>query len=112
MPLQISKEIELNELDLLIKNAYPDYEHSKFDENELLFMRQMRAKEIQLMKFVREIVFYAAFIWILLVVSYSNKDINSYGYQKSISGILRSIGNTNISEVILKLRLKRRRDKA
>ena len=82
----------MTDFELAFKNAYPDYEDSKIDENELLMMRQIRTKELQLIKFIKEILFYASFTWILLVVSYSNKDINSYRYQKSIKMILSSTG--------------------
>ena len=87
---QSSKGLELANLELAIRNAYPDHDNSNLDESELLMMRQGRAKELQLIKFIKEVIFYAAFIWILLVVSYSNKDINSYQFQKSISLILSS----------------------
>ena len=94
---QSSKSLDLTNLELAIRNA--NHDDSNVDENELLLMRRIRTKELQLIKFIKEAIFYAAFIWILLVVSYSNKDINSYQFQKSISLILSSKGNTDLNEV-------------
>ena len=60
----------------------------KMDEEELVAARERRMKHIKIWKLLREIASYAMFIWILCIVSYTNKDINSYNYQLAIKNTL------------------------
>jgi hypothetical protein len=56
-------------------------------EHELEKIKKRQLKRRKASRLFREIFFNSIFLWILFVVSYSNKDINSYNYKKSVSGL-------------------------
>jgi len=58
-------------------------EQSNIDE-----MKKLRLKRRKASKLFREILFNSMFLWILFVVSYSNKDVNSFNYKNSLSTLL------------------------
>lgn len=62
--------------------------YEKMDEDELNEARERRMKQVKIWQLLREIASYAIFIWILFIVSYANKDINSYQYQLAIKSSL------------------------
>ena len=62
--------------------------YDKLDQEELNEARERRMKQIKIVQLLREIASYGMFIWILIVVSYTNKDINSYNYQRVIKNSL------------------------
>ena len=68
------------------------------DEEELNDAREKRMREVKIWKLLREIASYAMFIWILVIVSYTNKDTNSYNYQILIKNSL-SQGPVEIDQV-------------
>ena len=45
------------------------------DEAKLEIARQLRMKERQMKSIIREIVWYAVFLFILLTISYGNRDL-------------------------------------
>lgn len=51
------------------------------------------------MKLLREIGSYAMFIWILAIISYTNKDTNSYNYQLVIKNSLAK-GSVELNQVV------------
>jgi len=57
------------------------------NEHEVEEIKKTQLKRRKASKLFREILFNSMFLWILFVVSYSNKDINSYNYKKSIPGL-------------------------
>ena len=67
---------------------YSQFNHSKLEEEDLREARAKRIKEVKIMRLLKEIVMFSMFIWVLGIVSYANKDINSYSYQKVIRDIL------------------------
>jgi hypothetical protein len=58
-------------------------EQGNIDEMKKLSMKRRKAS-----KLFREILFNSMFLWILFVVSYSNKDVNSFNYKNSLSTLL------------------------
>jgi len=68
---------------LKVKNNY----ESLNNEHEVEEMRKRQFKRRKASKLFREILFNSMFLWILFVVSYSNKDVNSYTYKNSISNL-------------------------
>jgi hypothetical protein len=52
--------------------------HIPLTQGELAYARQQRLKEIKMWEILREMLAYASFLWILYVVSYSNRDPNSF----------------------------------
>jgi len=58
-------------------------EQGNIDEMKKKSMKRRKAS-----KLFREILFNGMFLWILFVVSYSNKDVNSYNYKNSLSNLL------------------------
>jgi hypothetical protein len=65
------------------------------DQLEIEEARHYRLIEIKMWKLIKELFLYSLFIWILFVVSYSNKDINSYSYMKSLKDLF-ILGNSKI----------------
>lgn len=51
-------------------------------------MKKKRMKRRKAGKLVREILFNSIFLWILFVVSYTNKDVNSFNYKNRISELI------------------------
>ena len=54
---------------------------------ELEEIKQIQLKRRKASKLFREILFNSMFLWILFVVSYTNKDINSYNYKNSLDNL-------------------------
>ena len=52
--------------------------HIPLTEGELAYARDKRLKEIRMWEIVRELIAYASFLWILYLVSYSNRDPNAF----------------------------------
>jgi polycystin 1L2 len=52
--------------------------HIPLTQGELAYARDRRLKEIQMWEIFRELLAYATFLWILYVVSYSNRNSNSF----------------------------------
>jgi len=70
--------------DLKMKNNYEGLNN----EYEVEEIKKTQSKRRKASKLFREILFNSMFLWILFVVSYSNKDINSYNYKNSISSLI------------------------
>ncbi|UJR27333.1 hypothetical protein I4U23_008626 [Adineta vaga] len=52
--------------------------HIPLTDGELIFARDKRLKEIRMWEIVRELIAYSSFLWILYLVSYSNRDPNAF----------------------------------
>ena len=81
--LFLKKDEELFMLSLRTKNI--ESEHKKVEEMEKMRKKQLKRRKAS--KLFREILFNLMFLWILFVVSYSNKDVNSYNYKNSVSNL-------------------------
>jgi len=68
---------------MLSKNS----QREKADLEKLEKMKKIQLKRRKASKLFREILFNSVFLWILFVVSYSNKDVNSYNYKNSVSNL-------------------------
>ena len=55
-----------------------------FDESELNAAKLKQAKINKCHKILREIGFNAIFIWVLIVIAYTNRNRNSFNYQNKI----------------------------
>ena len=66
-----------------VKNNY----ESLNNEHEVEEIKKRQLKRRKASKLFREILFNSMFLWILFVVSYSNKDVNSYNYKNSVSNL-------------------------
>ena len=58
------------------------------EQTNIYEMKKQRLKRRKASKLFREILFNSMFLWILFVVSYSNKDVNSFNYKNSLSNLL------------------------
>jgi hypothetical protein len=52
--------------------------HVPLTNGEVAYARDRRLKEIKMWEILRELLAYSTFLWILYVVSYSNRDPNSF----------------------------------
>lgn len=52
--------------------------HIPLTDGELSYARDRRIKEIKMWEIIREFLAYLSFLWILYVVSYSNRNPNSF----------------------------------
>lgn len=77
----------------------PTNSYEKMDEFELNEARERRMKQVKIGKLLREIASYGVFIWILSIVSYTNKDTNSYNYQLVIKNSL-TRGPVELDQVV------------
>ncbi|XP_043195453.1 polycystic kidney disease protein 1-like 2 [Amphibalanus amphitrite] len=66
---------------------------SPYDKETLEKMRKQRLKEIEMGVIVREIISYSFFLWILFVLSYDNRDPNSFYLQKNLENAFIKIGD-------------------
>nr|KAG5709464.1 hypothetical protein BaRGS_023146 [Batillaria attramentaria] len=57
------------------------------DRAELEAAREKRLKEIQMWSVVREVIVYAFFLWILLVISYRNRNANTFLYKDTMERV-------------------------
>ncbi len=51
---------------------------------ELDELREKRMKELKIENIIKKCIWHSAFLWLIYVVSYSNRDINAYSYQSAI----------------------------
>ncbi len=51
---------------------------NRLNKAELAHARDQRLKEIQMWSIIREVLTYLCFVWILYVISYANRDGNSF----------------------------------
>ena len=58
----------------------------------ILYITQNRLREIQMYDIMREILFYAMFLWVLLVISYGFRDPNAYHMKNNIQSTLVDLG--------------------
>jgi hypothetical protein len=65
------------------------------DTKALEAARKQRLKEIQMWSVIREILFYAFFLWILLVISYRNVSTDSYNYKHNMQKVFILTNDTN-----------------
>ena len=52
--------------------------HIPLTEGEVAYARDRRLKQIRMWEIVRELLMYCSFLWILYIVSYSNRDPNGF----------------------------------
>lgn len=52
--------------------------HIPLSEGEVAYARDQRLKKLRMWEIIRELVAYSSFLWILYVVSYSNRDPNAF----------------------------------
>jgi hypothetical protein len=69
--------------DIKVKTNHESLNHKK----EVEEVKQIRLKRRKASKLFREILFNSMFLWILFVVSYTNKDNNSYNYKRSLDNL-------------------------
>ncbi|XP_070581220.1 polycystin family receptor for egg jelly-like isoform X2 [Ptychodera flava] len=62
--------------------------YKPMDETELNKAREQRMKEIKMYAVIREILFYIFFLWLLLVISYGNRDPNAFSYMEHLKTLL------------------------
>jgi len=60
---------------------------SLIEQHEIEELKKKHLKRRKASKLFKEILFNSMFLWILFVVSYSNKDVNSYNYKKSVENL-------------------------
>ncbi|XP_036357895.1 polycystin-1-like isoform X2 [Octopus sinensis] len=68
------------------------------DQEALGKMREQRLKEIKMWEVIKEIIFYAFFLWILMVISYRNRSPWAYRTKYALENILVHTGN-DFSEI-------------
>jgi hypothetical protein len=66
-------------------NIIDDYTQESLKELKKEQNKRNRSKQL-----IRELIFNAMFLSVLFVVSYSNKDINSFKYKRNIENIFKS----------------------
>lgn len=67
--------------------------HIPLTQGELLYARDRRLNEIKMWEIVRELLAYLSFLWILYVVSYSNRDPNSYYLMQHLTDDFLNLNN-------------------
>ena len=67
--------------------------HIPLTQGEVAFARDRRLKQIRMWEIIRELLAYASFLWILYVVSYSNRDPNAYYLMKHLKHDLLNLNN-------------------
>jgi hypothetical protein len=67
--------------------------HIPLTQGELEYARDRRLKEIKMWEILREFLAYASFLWVLYVVSYSNRDPNSYYLMQHLREDLLNLNN-------------------
>ena len=76
--------------------------HIPLTPGEIAFARQKRLKEIKMWEILRELLAYTSFLWILYVVSYSNRDPNAFYLMSHLKGDLLNINSQTDSFVEVK----------
>lgn len=67
--------------------------HIPLTQGEVAFARDRRLKQIRMWEIIRELLAYASFLWILYVVSYSNRDPNAFYLMKHLRNDLLNLNN-------------------
>jgi polycystin 1L2 len=67
--------------------------HIPLTQGELAYARDRRLKEIKMWEIIRELIAYSSFLWILYVVSYSNRDPNAYYLMKHLKEDFLNLNN-------------------
>jgi polycystin 1L2 len=67
--------------------------HIPLTQGEIAYARDKRLNEIKMWEIVRELIAYMSFLWILYVVSYSNRDPNSYYLMNHLREDFLNLGN-------------------
>ncbi|KAL4239324.1 hypothetical protein ACF0H5_000141 [Mactra antiquata] len=65
------------------------------DQSTLQSAREQRLKEKKMWAVIREIIFYAFFLWILMVISYKSVSTNSYDYKYTMEKVFIHTNDTN-----------------
>lgn len=65
------------------------------DQKALEAAREQRLKEIKMWAVIREILFYAFFLWILMVISYKSVSTDSYNYKHNMEKVFIMTNDTN-----------------
>lgn len=81
----------------MISPRKPLYKPKPPNTKTLETARKQRLKEIQMWAVIREILFYAFFLWILLVISYRSVSNNSYNYKLNMEKVFILTNDTNKS---------------
>ncbi len=53
--------------------------------SELSKFKQERQRELKIKEIVKQVIFHSVFLWVMYVIAYSNKDLNTFWYQKKLS---------------------------
>ena len=75
-------------------NPFYDDE-KKLNDIQIQEYRKRKEKEKKVWNSMREIIFYLMFIWLIFLVSYSKKDINSYKYQSMLKNLFKTKRDCN-----------------
>ncbi|XP_063601108.1 uncharacterized protein LOC134777199 [Penaeus indicus] len=67
------------------KKTKKKLEYKKADSRVLQELRERRRKEVEMYEILREIFAYMMFLWVLLILSYGNRDPNAYFLQQSLN---------------------------
>lgn len=67
--------------------------HAPLTAGEIAYARDRRVKQIRMWEIIRELIAYASFLWILYVVSYSNRDPNAFYLMKHLKSDLLNLHN-------------------
>jgi polycystin 1L2 len=67
--------------------------HIPLTQGEIAYARDKRLNEIKMWEIVRELIAYMSFLWILYVVSYSNRDPNAYYLMNHLREDFLNLGN-------------------
>jgi len=84
----------LTDLNALSQNnnaLIDDYSQESLRELKKEQLKRNRSKQL-----IRELVFNAMFLWILFVVSYSNKDINSFNYKSGLENAFKTYDDVKL----------------
>ena len=80
---------------------------------ELDEFREKRMKELKIENIIKKCIWHSAFLWLIYVVSYSNRDINAFSYQSMIKNLFiqtpvdnESVMFSDVNNFILTLFLK------
>ncbi|KAK7075316.1 hypothetical protein SK128_002080, partial [Halocaridina rubra] len=66
------------------EKAPKTYKQLKIDTETLYMLRKARKKEMEMWAIIKEIFYYAIFLWILLILSYGNRDPNAFYLKKGL----------------------------
>jgi hypothetical protein len=57
-------------------------------EHSVEYIRRDRIKQRKVKEILKKLVLHSMFLWILYVTAFSNRDLNSYRYQKSLASLM------------------------